>query len=127
MPLLLHLWDALPPAQATYLPGYWMIRALALSGVAFLVGLLLGRPIIETEYSSALGAPGDIMLADLSQYTLIDKGGINAATSMHIAFLTDEMVFRITYRTDGKPMWKDAVTPFKGSNSRSPFVTIAQR
>jgi len=88
---------------------------------------LLGRPIIETEYSAALGSPGDIMLADLSQYTLIDKGGVQAATSMHIAFLTDEMVFRITYRTDGQPMWKSAVTPFKGSNPRSPFVVIAQR
>ena len=55
---------------------------------------LLGRPVIETEYNSALGAPGDILLADMSQYTLIDKGGVNAATSMHIAFLTDEMVFR---------------------------------
>ncbi len=88
---------------------------------------LLGRPVIETEYSSALGSPGDILLADLSQYTIIDKGGVNAATSMHIAFLTDEMVFRVTYRVDGKPMWKDPITPFKGSNTRSPFVAIAQR
>jgi len=55
MPLLLHLWDALPPAQATYLPGYWMIRALALSGVAFLVGLLLGRPIINQLRARKIG------------------------------------------------------------------------
>ena len=88
---------------------------------------LLGRPIIETEYNAAMGAPGDILLADLSQYTLIDKGGVNAATSMHIAFLTDEMVFRVTYRVDGKPMWTDPITPFKGSNTRSPFVALAQR
>ena len=88
---------------------------------------LLGRPIIETEYNAAMGAPGDILLADLSQYTIIDKGGVNAATSMHIAFLTDEMVFRVTYRVDGKPMWKDPITPFKGSNTRSPFVALAQR
>lgn len=88
---------------------------------------LLGRPVIETEYNSALGTPGDILLADMSQYTLIDKGGVNAATSMHVAFLTDEMVFRVTYRVDGKPMWKDPITPFKGSNTRSPFVAIAQR
>ena len=88
---------------------------------------LLGRPVIETEYSAALGSPGDIALVDLSQYTIVDKGGVQAATSMHIAFLTDELVFRITYRTDGQPMWKSPITPFKGSNTRSPFVVIAQR
>jgi HK97 family phage major capsid protein len=95
------------------------------SGSAY--STLLGRPVIETEYNAALGAVGDIALVDLSQYTLVDKGGVQAATSMHIAFLTDEMVFRITYRTDGQPMWKSPITPFKGSNTRSPFVALAAR
>jgi HK97 family phage major capsid protein len=88
---------------------------------------LYGRPLIATEYNAALGTPGDIALVDLSQYTLIDKGGVQAATSMHVAFLTDEMVFRITYRVDGKPMWVTTITPFKGALTKSPFVTIAQR
>ena len=88
---------------------------------------LYGRPVLTTEYSAALGTPGDIMLADLSQYTLVDKGGVQAATSMHIAFLTDEMVFRITYRVDGKPMWYAPMTPFKGGQTLSPFVALAQR
>jgi HK97 family phage major capsid protein len=88
---------------------------------------LYGRPVVATEYNAALGAPGDILLADYSQYTLIDKGGVKAATSMHVAFLTDEMVFRITYRVDGKSMWTTAMTPFKGSLTKSPFVTLAQR
>jgi HK97 family phage major capsid protein len=88
---------------------------------------LYGRPVISTEYSSALGMPGDIALVDLSQYTLVDKGGVQAATSMHIAFLTDEMVFRITYRVDGKPMWAASITPFKGGANLSPFVVLAQR
>jgi HK97 family phage major capsid protein len=89
--------------------------------------LLFGRPVIATEYSSVLGAPGDIALVDLSQYTIVDKGGVQMATSMHIAFDTDEMRFRITYRVDGKPMWHNSITPFKGSNTRSPFVVLAQR
>jgi HK97 family phage major capsid protein len=88
---------------------------------------LYGKPILTTEYSNAVGTPGDIMLADLSQYTLVDKGGVQAATSMHIAFLTDEMVFRITYRVDGKPMWYAPLTPFKGGASLSPFVALATR
>lgn len=57
---------------------------------------LLGKPVIATEYNSTLGTEGDIALVDLSQYTIVDKGGVQAATSMHVAFLTDEMVFRIT-------------------------------
>lgn len=88
---------------------------------------LYGRPLIATEYCAALGTPGDIALLDLSQYTMVDKGGIQMATSMHIAFDTDEMRFRITYRCDGKPMWALPMTPFKGSLTKSPFVVLAQR
>lgn len=88
---------------------------------------LKGRPIIPTEYNAALGTPGDITLVDLSQYMLVDKGGVQMATSMHIAFDTDEMRFRITYRVDGKPMWSKPLTPFKGSTTRSPFIALAQR
>ena len=88
---------------------------------------LFGRPIIPTEYNAALSTEGDIMLADMSQYQLVDKGGINAQTSMHVAFLTDEMVFRITYRVDGRPMWYAPLTPFKGSTQKSPFVTLQSR
>jgi HK97 family phage major capsid protein len=88
---------------------------------------LYGREVVWTEYSSTLGTPGDIVLADLSQYMLVDKNGVQAATSMHVAFLTDEMVFRITYRVDGKPMWSVPLTPFKGTNTKSPFIALAQR
>jgi HK97 family phage major capsid protein len=88
---------------------------------------LYGREVVWTEYSSTLGTEGDIMLADMSQYTLVDKNGVQAATSMHVAFNTDEMVFRITYRVDGKPMWHQPLTPFKGSNTKSPCITLASR
>ncbi|HMA34980.1 MAG TPA: phospho-N-acetylmuramoyl-pentapeptide-transferase [Chloroflexia bacterium] len=37
---------AAPPQQIAPLAGFIMIRALALGGVAFLIGLVLGRPII---------------------------------------------------------------------------------
>jgi HK97 family phage major capsid protein len=87
---------------------------------------LLGREVVFTEYASALSTEGDIMLADLSQYTLVDKNGMQAATSMHVAFLTDEMVFRITYRVDGRPMWTVPLTPAKGL-TKSPFITLQTR
>jgi HK97 family phage major capsid protein len=88
---------------------------------------LKGRPVVNAEYCSTLGTQGDISLVDLSQYTIVDKNGVQAATSMHVAFNTDEMVFRITYRVDGKPMWTKPMTPFKGSNTLSPFVALATR
>ncbi|QXX74247.1 phage major capsid protein [Methylovirgula sp. HY1] len=90
-------------------------------------GKLYSRPVLPIEYANTLGTAGDITLLDLSQYTLIDKGGVQAATSMHVAFLTDQMVFRITYRVDGKPMWTLPITPFKGANTHSPFVALATR
>lgn len=88
---------------------------------------LYGKPLVATEYNSALGAPGDILLADFSQYYVADKGGTQAATSMHVAFLTDEMAFRFTYRVDGRPIWHNTLTPFKGSLAKSPFAVLAQR
>jgi HK97 family phage major capsid protein len=88
---------------------------------------LYGKPVIATEYNATLGAVGDITLIDPSQYTTVDKGGVQMATSMHVAFDTDEMRFRITYRVDGKPMWAAPLTPFKGSATKSPFIALAAR
>jgi HK97 family phage major capsid protein len=90
-------------------------------------GTILGLPVIPVEYASTLGVKGDIVLADLSQYLLIDKGGMQSAASMHVRFLNDEMCFRVTYRVDGQPTWNKDLTPFKGTNTLSPFVTLAAR
>jgi HK97 family phage major capsid protein len=88
---------------------------------------LFGRPVIPVEQCSALGDVGDVILADMSQYAMIDKGGLQSAQSIHVRFLYDENVFRFVYRTDGQPMWNSALTPFKGSSTLSPFVTLAAR
>ncbi|MCK9575663.1 MAG: phage major capsid protein [Clostridia bacterium] len=88
---------------------------------------LFGRPVVPIEQCSALGDKGDIILADMSQYAMIDKGGLQSAQSIHVRFLYDENVFRFIYRTDGQPMWNSALTPYKGSNTLSPFVVLADR
>jgi len=90
-------------------------------------GMLLGRPVYPVEYCSSLGTVGDVILADFTQYVVAQKGGMQAATSMHVAFLTDEMVYRITYRVDGESIWSASLTPFKGSATKSPFVALATR
>ena len=85
---------------------------------------LMGRPVIEIEQAASLNTTGDIMLASMSQYQLIDKGGVQAASSIHVQFLTDQTCFRFVYRVDGAPLWHSALTPFKGSNTQSPFVVL---
>ena len=90
-------------------------------------GTLFGRPVLPLEQCSAVGEVGDIILADFSQYILIDKGGINATSSIHVRFLYDENVFRFIYRVDGQPVWNKALQPYKGSATVSPFVALAKR
>ena len=88
---------------------------------------LFGRPVIPVEYAATLGTPGDIVLADLSQYVLVDKNAAQQASSVHVRFLTDEMAFRITYRVDGQSIWQAPLTPYQGTQTKSPFVVLAQR
>jgi len=88
---------------------------------------LMGRPVVVTEYNPTLGTAGDILLADLTQYQAIDKGGIMGASSIHVRFINDETTFRFVYRYDGQPKWDSALTPFNGTNTVSPFVTVATR
>lgn len=90
-------------------------------------GTLYGRPVIPTEFNATLGDLGDIVLADFSQYKLANMGAVQAASSMHVQFLTDQMCWRFTVEYDGQPTWKAALTPYKGSNTISPFVALAAR
>ena len=89
-------------------------------------GTLMGRPVIPIEVCQTMGTSGDIILADLSQYILIDKGGLQSASSIHFKFTTDETAFRFVFRVDGQPWWSTALIPFKGSsNTLSPFVVLS--
>jgi HK97 family phage major capsid protein len=88
---------------------------------------LLGLPVIEIEQCESLGTEGDIVLVDLSHYVTISKGNMDAQTSAHFYFDTDQQAFRVTYRLDGQPWWHSAVTPYKGTNTQSMVVTLATR
>lgn len=89
-------------------------------------GTLMGRPVQPLEFSETLGTEGDIVLADISQYMMIDKS-VAAATSIHVAFLTGEQAFRFIYRVDGQPVDNKPITPYKGTATQSPFVSLATR
>jgi len=55
------------------------------------------------------------------------KGGMQADSSIHVAFLTGEQAFRFTLRLDGQPFWKSPLTPYKGTTTVSPFVVLQNR
>ncbi len=86
-----------------------------------------GRPVIPVEYAETVGTVGDISLVDMSKYRLIRKGGVEQASSMHVYFAAGEQAFRAFYRVDGQAVPRAALTPFKGSNTLSPFVVLATR
>ena len=88
--------------------------------------LLKGRPVIAVEQSPALGKVGDIVLADLQQYLTV-SGAPQYALSADAGFLSDQSVMRFTLRVDGQPMWTSPITPYNGTLTRSPFITLAAR
>ena len=115
-----------------------VIAALSGTGVAFPgylppgmssetpYGTLLGRPVIPVECCSAFSSLGDVIFADLNEYLVIDRE-IKKVPSIHVRFIYDEMTFKISYRFDGQPIWNSPLTPKNGTNTQSPFVTLAAR
>lgn len=91
------------------------------------LGTLMGRPVIPVEYAATLGTVGDIQLVDPSQYLMIDKGGITSQSSIHVRFEYGETAFRFTYRANGGPLANSAITPYKGTNTQSPFIVLQTR
>lgn len=82
-------------------------------------------PIITVEYMAALGTSGDIALVAFDEYLAIDKGSIDQAVSLHVAFLTDEAVFRFMYRVDGQLSWNAALTPKSAGSTLSAALALS--
>lgn len=91
------------------------------------VDTLLSKPVKYIEQARALGDVGDFFLADFKQYALIIRTGIKASSSIHVQFLTSQKTFKWTQRVIGQPLHASALTDAYGSNTRSPFVTLAAR
>lgn len=88
-----------------------------------------GAPVVEIEQCSTLGTCGDLILADLGQYVVTNKGDVDEAMSIHVNFLYAQDTFRFIYYFDGQPRFASPVTPYKGASGAkvSPFVTLATR
>ncbi len=119
----------LPPGASVFggLAGNPLAGGATDLGTGGSSGTLLGRPVIAVEQASTLGTVGDIMLVDLDQFLMMDKGDMQTATSVHVRFLTDEQTFRWIYRVDGQPWWKTVLQPAQGSTTLSPFIALQAR
>jgi HK97 family phage major capsid protein len=89
---------------------------------------ILGRPVIFTEKTPALGTSGDINFVDLSYYLIGDRQQVRVDSSEHFLFQNNQVAYRIIERVDGRPWLQSALTPHNGSSATlSPFVQIANR
>jgi HK97 family phage major capsid protein len=112
------------PTAATALPMYMPPGGLADSPYA----RLKGRPVIATQACQTLGDLGDIMLVDLKKYMTIKKAmGIKSDVSMHLWFDYATLAFRFIMRLDGQPTYTAPIDPKNGTNTLSPFVSLAAR
>ena len=97
-----------------------------LAGVEVTFPLLKGRPVVTVEQCPVVGTAGDLILADLDHYVIVD-GGMKSAMSLHVRFDTDQALLRFVMRVDGKPSFATPITPYNGSLTRSPFVCLGGR
>ena len=88
---------------------------------------LFGREIIESDYCSALGTKGDILYWNPFEYLEIFKGGVEAATSIHVAFDTAQMAFRAISYVNGMCKYDKGITLVNSQTQRASYVTLATR
>lgn len=91
-------------------------------------GTILGRPVRLTEACNTVGDAGDVLFVDPTQYMTATKtGGIRVDVSMHIYFDYDAAAFRFILRVAGHPWWSSTIARRSGTNTLSPYVTLAAR
>lgn len=88
--------------------------------------LLLGRPLIFSEYPATLGTIGDIILGTWSEYLEGILQPLTGAESIHVRFSNMERTFRFSMRNAGAPWWSSVLTPRNGA-TLSPFVVLESR
>jgi hypothetical protein len=89
-----------------------------------------------SEHAQTLGTKGDVQLVNPFGYyaTVKQSGdggeglpGLEFAQSIHLYFDYNLTAFRWTFRLGGQPYLSAAISPAKGSNTKSHFVTLAAR
>jgi len=109
--------------------GEWVEMQAAAANSASVLNLAemicLGRPIIVSEKCSPMGTKGDIILADFSHYVIGDRELIISA-SRHVPdyWQKNTTFWKLWIRVDGRPTLDQPITPYKGADTVSAFVTL---
>lgn len=89
---------------------------------------LLGRPLYySSDACSALGDFGDLVLINWGEYLDATYRPMEMVSSIHVRFQAVENAFRFSYRGDGSPWWRSALTPRRSTTTLSPYVALAAR
>lgn len=89
--------------------------------------MLLGRPIIYSEYAKSVGTQGDLILGNWSEYLEGTYQPLRNEESIHVRFTNHENAFKFWTRNDGRCWWRSALTPVNSSQTLSPFVVLDTR
>lgn len=91
-------------------------------------GMLMGRPVFISMTCQTVGDLGDFYFGAFKRYkAIVKRGGIDQAISMHLYFDYGLQAFRFTFRVNGSPWLKTAISPAYGSTTLSPFVMLQAR
>jgi len=89
-------------------------------------GRLMGLPLFYDEIGPALGEAGDIVLVDLSYYLLKPGMPVQMKSDQTFSnFLSGKETIKATFYMDGKPWLQEPLTLRDGTNTVSPFVSLA--
>lgn len=88
---------------------------------------LKGRPVVFCEYCQTLGTTGDVFLWAPQRYLVAVKTGQGPEMSMHLKFDVAQTAFRFIFEIDGRSEFDAALTPYKGTVTRSAIVSCATR
>jgi HK97 family phage major capsid protein len=87
---------------------------------------LLGKEVLFTEKVPVLGTLGDLLLCDLSMYTIGLRKEVSLDKSIHVGWSTDTAAYRAILRADGQGSWNKPITP-KAGDTLSWCVALQSR
>ena len=120
--------DCLPTLSTMFVPiGTAGVPAWVSSAREGEPDMLWGRPAFASEYCSAIGDVGDLILGNWSQYLEGTYQPLESAESIHVRFENNERTFRFLMQNCGRCWWRTALTPKKSTVTLSPFITLAAR
>lgn len=99
--------------------------------------MLLGRPVIWTEYMNGITAGQDgstisewndnfLACVNPTQVLYGERGTGTLTRSIHVRFLEREEVFLFTSFDDARPWWMSTLIPAKAGLTLSPFVVLSK-